>query len=176
MKAITALLDVVPGWIWAIVCAGLFAWGGVNQYRVVSAKADLSDLKASHAQALVEAQQAATEQTAQLQEKKDAAIAEAEKRAVENAVAAGRARTELGRLRSASATGAGNAGTSDAACVAYASAATDVLNECGSALVDLAQAADGHVADLRTTRESWPEWDKFAQQMTEFPTQPKGMK
>jgi chromosome segregation ATPase len=51
MKAVTDLMDIVPGWIWAICCAGLFGWGGINAYRVNSAHADLAELKSEQAQA-----------------------------------------------------------------------------------------------------------------------------
>jgi hypothetical protein len=49
MKAFTVLFDIVPGWIWAMVCAGLFGWGGINAYRVNSAQNDLAQFKAAQA-------------------------------------------------------------------------------------------------------------------------------
>ncbi len=168
MKAFTALLDIVPGWIWAICCAGLFGWGGINAYRVNSAHADLAELKAAHAQALIVAQQQADKKSAELKRTKDEAIAQAEKRAATNAAAAGRARSELDRLREQSASGIDRAGTSQAACTEYATAATAVLNECGSALAGLAEKADGHVNDIRTITGAWPAWDKFTGEMTDF--------
>lgn len=168
MSAIAGLFNIVPGWMYALICAGLFGWGGINAYRVNSAQADLAELKEQHAQALVVAQEQAAEQTKSLQEQKDAAIAQAQTRAAENAAAAGRAKSELDRLRKQSASGAGDAGDSHAACVEYAAAATDVLNECGSALQEMAAAADGHVSDVRTLTGAWPAWDKFTSDMTDF--------
>ncbi len=174
MKAITALLDVVPGWIWAIVCAGLFSWGGVNAYRVNSAQNDLAQMQKDQAVAVSEASRRALSVSTTLQRTKDAAIAEAQTRAEQNAAAAGRARTELDRLRKQATTGAGNASTTHAACTEYATAATDVLGECAGALQSLAATADGHVNDIRTLTGAWPEWDKFAQQVTDFSNRLKG--
>lgn len=168
MNAIAGLFNIVPGIVWAAICAGLFGWGGINAYRVNSAQAEIAELKEQHAQALVVAQEQAAEQTKSLQEQKDAAIAQAQTRAKENAAAAGRARSELDRLRQQSASGAGNAGASIEACTNYATAANTVLNECAGALVSLAEVADGHVNDLRTYTDSWPAWDKFTDEMTDF--------
>lgn len=170
MKALAAIFDIVPGFLWAAICAGLFGWGGINAYRVNSAKAEIAELKEQHAQAMVVAQEQAAEQTRSLQEQKDEAIAQAQTRAKENAAAAGRARSELERLRQQSASGASDAGDSIEACTNYATAANTVLNECAGALVSLAEVADGHVNDLRTYTDSWPAWDKFTNEMTDFKT------
>lgn len=50
MKALAGLLDIIPGWIWAAICAALFGWGGVNAYRVNSAQSEIAELKADYAQ------------------------------------------------------------------------------------------------------------------------------
>ena len=50
MKAFTALLDIVPGWMYALICAGLFGWGGINAYRVNSAQAEIAEIRAAHAE------------------------------------------------------------------------------------------------------------------------------
>lgn len=50
MKAFTALLDIVPGWMYALICAGLFGWGGINAYRVNSAQAEIAEIRADHAE------------------------------------------------------------------------------------------------------------------------------
>lgn len=175
MKALAALFDIVPGWVWALICAGFLGWGTVNTFRLQGYRADLAQLKADQAIAASEAQRRASAQTRTLQENKDAAIAQAEQRAETNRVAAAGARTELDRLRQQSASGASNAGSSIAACTHYAATANAVLDECAGALVSLAEAADGHVNDLRTARDAWPEWDKFAGQMTDFTNRLKGL-
>jgi Tfp pilus assembly protein FimV len=174
MGAIAGLFNIVPGIIWAAICAGLFGWGGINAYRVNSAQNDLAQFKATQAEAIVSAQKQAAEQTASLERTKDEAIKAAQTRAAENAAAAGRAKSELARMRESSAAGASNARTSDSACTQYATAATTVLNECSAALVELGQVADGHVSDIKTLTGSWPAWDKFASEMTDFTNRLKG--
>lgn len=176
VKALTTLLDIVPGWIWAIVCAALFGWGGINAYRVSAAKTDLAELKEKYTQDLFVAQEKAAEQTKEMQEKKDAAIAEAEKRAADNKVAAGRARTELDRLRR---TVASASTSTDPACKAIADRAAalgDVFGECAGELTEVARAADAHASDLRTFQESWPELRAFKDRLTTFTNTLKGTK
>lgn len=168
MKALAAIFDVVPGFLWAAICAGLFGWGGINAYRVNSAQTTIAQMKADQAVAVSEASRRAQSISNTLQRTKDEAIAQAQTRAAENAAAAGRARSELDRLRQQSASGAGNAGASLQACTEYAASANTVLNECSGALVSLAEVADGHVNDLRTYTDSWPAWEKFTDEMTDF--------
>jgi len=174
MNAIAGLFNIVPGIIWAAICAGLFGWGGINAYRVNSAQNDLAQFKATQAEAIVSAQKQAAEQTASLERTKNEAIKAAQNRAAENAAAAGRAKSELARLRESSAAGASNAITSIAACSEYTATANTVLNECSAALVELGQVADGHVSDIKTLTGSWPAWDKFASEMTDFTNRLKG--
>lgn len=162
MNAIAALCNIVPGFLWAAICAGLFGWGGINAYRVNSAQNDLAQMQKEQAVAVSEASRRALSVSNALQRKKDEAIDAAQTRAAENAAAAGRAKSELARLRESSAAGASNAVTSIAACSEYTATANTVLNECAGALVELAEKADGHSSDVRTLTGSWPAWDKFA--------------
>ena len=160
----------------AALSTGAYLWHGwrVDGLHDEAYAAGQAEVQARWDAATAEAVQAAANQTASLERTKNEAVAEAEKRAQTNAAAAGRARTELDRLRKQAATGAGDAGTTHAACTQYATAATDVLNECGSALQSLAATADGHVSDIRTLTGSWPEWDKFASEMSNFSNRLKG--
>lgn len=174
MKAIAVLLDIVPGWIWAICCAGLFGWGGINAYRVNSVKAEIADLKAAHSMALADAVTNAMAESERLQKVKDDALAEAEKRAADNKVAAGRARTELDSLRRAV---SGAATGTDPACKAIADRAAtlgDVFGECAGELTEVARAADAHASDLRTFQESWPELRAFQNRLNTFTNTLKG--
>lgn len=50
MKAFTALLDIVPGWMYALICAGLFGWGWINDSRVNSAQAEIAEIRADRAE------------------------------------------------------------------------------------------------------------------------------
>lgn len=168
MNAIAGLFNIVPGIVWAAICAGLFGWGGINAYRVNSAQATIAQMKADQAVAVSEASRRAQSISNDLQRTKDEAISQAQTRAAENAAAAGRARSELDRLRKQSAGGVGQARASHAACVEYAAAANDVFGECAGALAFLAEKADGHVSDIRTLTGAWPAWDKFTSDMTDF--------
>jgi len=66
MKAFAALFDTVPGIFWAAICAGLFAWGGINAIRVGSIKTDLAELKTAHAQAETDRTREANREIARL--------------------------------------------------------------------------------------------------------------
>jgi hypothetical protein len=174
MKAFTALMDIVPGWIWAICCAGLFGWGGINAYRATAAKAETEAIKAAQAQALADAVSNAWAESDRLQKVKDDAIADAEKRAKENAAVAGRARSELDRLRRIVA----SASTStDPACKAVADRAAalgDVFGECAGELTEMGRKADAHASDLRTFQSAWPEYRAFQDRLNTFTNTLKG--
>lgn len=51
MKFITDLADLIPGWIWALICAGALAWGGAQTWRVHSLKTDVAAIKQEQAEA-----------------------------------------------------------------------------------------------------------------------------
>jgi ribosomal protein L16 Arg81 hydroxylase len=175
MKAFAALFEIVPGILWAAICAGLFAWGGINAARVGSIKTDLAELKAAHAQALTQATEAARTESERLQRIKDEAINEAQTRAQENAVAAGRARTELDRLRRAIANGATT--SADPACKATADRAAtlgDVFGECAGELTEMGRKADAHASDLRTFHDAWPAQAEFQKRLETFTNTLKG--
>jgi hypothetical protein len=116
--------------------------------------------QAKVAQAVAEQKALADAQTANMEEVKNEAIAKAAEEAKRNAVAADRARSELDRLRKQTGSSLDLSKSSDAACAQYATAATDVLNECGSALVEMAQKADGHVTDIKALTGSWPTFEQ----------------
>ena len=43
MKAIAAILDAIPGWLWALVCAGMLAFGVTQSVRLSDARVELAD-------------------------------------------------------------------------------------------------------------------------------------
>lgn len=51
MKPILDLADLLPGWIWALICAGALAWGGAQTWRVHSLKSDVAAIKQAQAEA-----------------------------------------------------------------------------------------------------------------------------
>jgi ABC-type transporter Mla subunit MlaD len=174
MNAIAGLFNIIPGIVWAAICAGLFGWGGVNQYRVHSAQTEIATIKAEHAQALTDAVTNARTESDRLQKVKDDALAEAETRAKDNAAAAGRTRFELDRLRR---TIAGAATSTDPACKAIADRAAalgDVFGECAGELTEMGRKADAHASDLRTFQAAWPEYKAFNDRLTTFTNTLKG--
>ena len=120
------------------------------------------------AQAVAEQKAIAEAQTRNLEEVKNEAIAIAAEESKRNAADAARSRSELERLRKQTGSSLDLSKSSHATCVNYATAATDILEECGSALVGMAEKADGHVTDINATRGSWPAWDKFTEEVTDF--------
>ncbi|WP_213956361.1 DUF2514 family protein [Variovorax sp. dw_954] len=71
MKAVAAALDLLPGWMWALVLAGFVALAGARELQIHSARqavaearADLADYKATAAEAarLAERSRRETEQ------------------------------------------------------------------------------------------------------------------
>ena len=51
MTAIFGLLNILPGWLWAVITAGALATSCVQTTRVSMVKSELSTLKAQHAEA-----------------------------------------------------------------------------------------------------------------------------
>lgn len=158
--------------LWAVplaaaLAAGLTAgtaawtWQGL---RIATVRAEAqrdqaqqrAELLAAHAQALEAAR--AVEQTHQ------ARITEAtheHQRTIARVRADGRAaRTELERLRDALAAGpapSGLPGAADAACRVDPDPARELLLECATQYLELAQQADGHAADVQLLRDGWPQ-------------------
>ena len=175
MRAITDLLDIVPGWLYALIVAGALGWGGAQTWRVHSLKSDVASIKQAQAEAVAAAEKAAREETDRLQGVKDAAIAEAEKRAATNAAAAGRAQSELARLRNL--LSKIPADSADPACKAAAdraAAVSAVFGECSTELVEMGRRADAHASDLRTFYDAWPANADFQKRLDAFTQQLKG--
>lgn len=51
MKPLMDLADLIPGWCWALICAGAMAWGGAQTWRVHSLKSDVAAIKQAQAEA-----------------------------------------------------------------------------------------------------------------------------
>lgn len=156
MKPILDLLDLLPGWLYALIVAGALGWGGAQTWRVHSIKSDIASIKQAQAEALAAAEKAAREETDRLQRIKDEAIAEAEKRARANADAAGRAQSELVRLRNILASASNSADPACKAAADRAAAVSAVFGECSTELVEMGRRADAHASDLRTFHDAWP--------------------
>lgn len=174
MNRLLAFLDPYRWLIAGVMALSLF--GGFMWYRHSLIQEGRDQVKAEVAKAVEEQKKKAEAVTRNLEEVKDEEIQKANERAKQNAAAAGRAKSELDRLRKQTGSSLDAAKTSDATCIKYAATATDVLNECGSALQEMATKADGHVSDIRTLTGSWPAWDKFALDLSSFQDKLKGTK
>lgn len=119
--------------------------------------AEISAIKAQHANAMIVATQKAAEDTNILQRKKDAALQQAQVKAQQNAVAASAAQSELNWVRDYNTRSSASIGSSTSTSVRdYATTATTVFGECAIALETMARKADGHALDARTLMQSWP--------------------
>jgi hypothetical protein len=174
MKPILDLLDLLPGWLWAAICAGALGWGGAQTWRVHSLKSDIAAIKQAQAEAVAAAEKAAREESDRLQGVKDAAIAEAEKRAATNAAAAGRAQSELVRLRNILAAASNSTDPACKAAADRAAAISTVFGECSTELVEMGRRADAHASDLRTFYDAWPANADFQKRLDAFTQQLKG--
>lgn len=133
--------------------AGLLVWQLVaNHYQLEIANMKLAYQTAAHEQVL----KAMKEQT-QLQEKKDEAIKQAEARAARNAAAATAARTDADGLRADLASTRSKLSNAPVDAVrVYASALSDVFDQCVRKYQDVAQDADRAISDLQTLKDAWP--------------------
>jgi hypothetical protein len=174
VKPLLDLADLLPGWLYALICAGLFAWGGAQTWRVHSLKSDIAAIKQAQAEALAAAEKAAREESDRLQGVKDAAIAEAEKRARDNAAAAGRAQSELVRLRNILAAASNSTDPACKAAADRAAAIGELLGTCSERYTDVAGKADAHASDLRTFYDAWPANADFQKRLDAFTQQLKG--
>lgn len=81
----------------------------------------------------------------------------AAKRAADLAVVVAGSRTELDRLRDTLAATLRARSDTLEACTAHAATQSGLLDHCAGQLVDVSAAADGHVSDIKTLNESWPQ-------------------
>ena len=119
-------------------------------------EAKLSELSASHATALADANAAALAETQRLQKAKDEAERKASIRiaaARRDAAAAGDA---LVRLSHASDSAIRSASDSHSTCQSVAATSTNLLQQCSARYRDVAAAADGWFNEAMTLRDAWP--------------------
>ncbi len=138
----------------ASVVAGLAGWTA-NGWRL---EGRISEINAQHSQALAAANRDALAKYTSMEQKKNEAINEANRKAQVNARAAVAARNELERLRNQ--VSASASGLSTATCPStrsYAATLSTVFAECAGRLEALAKDADGHAIDSRTLSEAWPQ-------------------
>ena len=135
------------------VLAGVAGWTA-NGWRY---EAHISEINAAHCQALAAANAAALARYSSMEQKKNEAILEANRKAQANARAAAGARNELERLRhQVSATASALSTANCPSTRIYATTLSTVFAECAGRLEALAKDADGHAVDSRALSEAWP--------------------
>jgi hypothetical protein len=117
VKAIVALFDIVPGWVWALITAGALAAAGVSQTRFTHERANHAETRAQHAEQVAQAEQAsriASEKNRKTEQELNDVVIQAQAQAealridLDAARAAGRVASD--RLRNAAANAAAAAG------------------------------------------------------------------
>lgn len=156
MKPILDLLDLIPGWLYALICAGLFAWGGAQTWRVHSLKSDIANEKAYQATAIALAERAAREETQRLQERVDETERKYQADVSAARAAADRAVSQLARLRGQAASATDLANASKSALSDYATSAERDIEWCAGRLVRVGETAAGASAAAHALSGAWP--------------------
>jgi hypothetical protein len=137
-----------------VACAAFLSGWLVQGWK---ADAEISAIHQENAEAIAVATAQAQQDTVKLQEKKDAALTFAWKKAKANQYDADTNRRLVDGLRddlAKTATALSNAPSS--AVVDYAITAGGLLNECSERLAGMAKKADGHATDSETLTNAWP--------------------
>lgn len=160
----TWLLDLIAPW-WAklalagVIVAALYGWHwDVKRTAVaeavaeVTAKCQAEQFRVQRGALALELQSIKANADRQTKAKN-----EAETKAKSNSVAAVGASAELDRLRNAIATPV-SAGVSEdtAAAIRRATTASELLEQCATQYIDVAEKADRHALDVRLLLDSWP--------------------
>lgn len=156
MKFITDLADLIPGWIWALICAGALAWGGAQTWRVHSLKTDIANEKAYQATAIALAERKAREETERLQGIVDETERKYQTDVAAVRSAADRATAQLARLRGQAASANDLANASKAALSDYAASAERDIDWCAGRLVRVGDTAAGASAAAHALNNGWP--------------------
>lgn len=117
----------------------------------------IANINTEHARQSEAAAKRALRMTEHYRENADAAVRKAEERLAQNKRDADRLRGELDGLRGdlASVPERITSATREAV-DQYAAAATVVFDQCSRRYSEVAQAASGHAADVKTLMEAWP--------------------
>jgi len=157
MTALLGLFNLVPGWVWALICAGAMGTSCVQTTRLAVEKSIIAAERLEYAKAALKAVEVAQAETIRLQGVKDEAIKKATTRANANKVAAAAAATERDSLRDElAAASAKLPGLSHQACLARANALSAVFDQCTGAVEGMARSADGHANDALTLDQARP--------------------
>lgn len=158
MIGLLKMFDIVPGWVWALITAGALMAAGVSQTRFTHERANHAETRAKYAEKVAQAEQAsriASERNRKTEQELNDVVTQAQAQAealrkdLDAARAAGRVASD--RLRSAAANAAAAAGArsegADSAAISEAAARAarmlaDVLAEIEHRSGVLAEEAD----------------------------------
>ena len=135
----------------ALAAAGTWIFEGARH------RAELGEIRLEQATAELRAQATARAAEQSITRKYQEALNAAQNRQISLRADADSARAESDRLREQAASAARRIANAPPAAVAeYASAATEILDQCQRSYQGLAAAADGHASDVRTLIDAWP--------------------
>lgn len=128
-------------------------FGTAWQWRAIT----IANIQLEHKDERIASQRAARVQAERRVATQRAAELQAQSRMERLAVVVDSNRTELERLHDVSDAARRAAASSLEACTAHAATQGGLLDHCAARLVDVSAAADGHVSDIKTLNESWPD-------------------
>ncbi len=140
------LLDAVPGWVWALVCAALFVAAGISYGMWMRSAAALAQFKAEVAQATQQAEARSRERERQWQRRSEKVAKDADQREQEMSTRLVAADSALGGLRDDIAALNARRVPADAESAALAGearAARELLGACAARYRGVAQQAQG---------------------------------
>jgi hypothetical protein len=135
------------------LAVGLLTGWTANGWRL---NAKIDEMVLEHTQAVLVATQQAAEQTAKMQEEKDAAVQKAVALAQRNKADATAARSERDRLRDdLVASRSTFAQATDTSLIEYTNTLSVVFEQCTREYSELAEKADGHATDAENLFTAW---------------------
>ena len=135
------------------LAVGLLTGWTANGWRL---NGKIDEMVLEHTQAVLVATQQAAEQTAKMQEEKDAAVQKAVAQAQRNMADAASARSERDRLRDdLVASRSTFAEATDASLIEYTNTLSVVFEQCTREYSELAEKADGHAVDAENLFTAW---------------------
>lgn len=135
------------------LAVGLLTGWTANGWRL---NAKIDEMVLEHTQAVLVATQQAAEQTAKMQEEKDAAVQKAAAQAQRNMADAASARSERDRLRDdLIASRSTFAQATDTSLAQYTNTLSVVFEQCTREYSELAEKADGHATDAQSLFNAW---------------------
>ena len=153
MKALTAVLDLVPSWLWFLITVGALAAAGVSQTRFTNERANHAETREDYANKVSDAEAATRAQSEKNRAIEQELIDAQETHAVEVAAirseldaARDRARVESGRVRNAARAYAQRASAqcADATATELRASAADALD----VLADVFSRAEQRATEL----------------------------